>query len=214
MIAELLQGKECFLDIGAHLGWYTCLAAKIIPNGIVYAFEMDDLNYSLLKKNLLINNCSNVEAINMAVSDSTSVVGYKRIKDRPSPEFRIDSRTKKQKIAEYVTVNSIKIDDFFEIKELIPDIIKIDVEGAEMKVLRGMKRILYKYKPILFLEIHPANLHDFNTSTYEIFSFLIRKNYKLFKIEHRRDREQKKRFEMLVKYSEIKGNTMIYAIKR
>jgi len=65
LLVEVLQGAKCFVDVGAHLGWYTCVAAKHMPYGTVYGFELDDLNFALLKQNLAINNCSNVEVHNV-----------------------------------------------------------------------------------------------------------------------------------------------------
>lgn len=211
MLVEVLNGAKCFVDVGTHLGWYTCVAAKHMPYGTVHGFEMDDLNFALLKQNLAINDCSNVEVHNVAVSDSPGVVSYKRDIKRPSPMFHLQARTKDEKSVGFVSVNSVTLDDFLKTKGVVPNVIKIDVEGAEMNVLRGMRQTLCKYKPILFLEIHPANLHNFNTSTYAILSLLIENNYKVFEIKHMRNQESKGGLKPLLKDSMIEGNTMFYA---
>ena len=69
--------------------------------------------------------------------------------------------------------SSINLDNFFSKQKNKPDVIKIDVEGAEMLVLKGMKELLEKRDLILFLEIHGNKLDKFNTTSEEIISFLI-----------------------------------------
>jgi FkbM family methyltransferase len=210
MLVEALQSAKCFVDVGAHLGWYTCIATKIMPYGSVYGFEMDDLNFALLKKNIAINNCTNVAVYNVAVSDSPGVVSYKREIKRPSVVFRLHANTKDEKSVGSVSVNSVTLDEFFKSKGIVPDVIKVDVEGAEMNVLMGMRQMLRNYKPILFLEIHPSSLHYFKTSTSAILSLLIENDYKVFEIESKRSQESKGRLKPLLQDSMIEGNTMLY----
>lgn len=211
MLVEALQSAKCFVDVGAHLGWYTCLAAKHMPSGSVYSFEMDDLTFALLEMNIAINNLANVNVYNMAVSDSSDVVRYEREIKRPSPERRLMLDTKDEKSAGSVSVNSVMLDDFLKRNGVVPDLIKVDVEGAEMNVLLGMRQILHDEKPILFLEIHPPNLHYFNTSTSAILSLLIENGYRVFEIESMRDEESVKRLKPLRQDSILEGNTMLYA---
>ncbi len=94
MLIEALQSARCFVDVGTNLGWYTCIAAMQMRGGIVYGFEMDDLNFALLEKNIAINNCPNVEVFNLAVSDSSGVVSYERDENRPNPGFCLDVNIK------------------------------------------------------------------------------------------------------------------------
>ena len=211
MLIEALRSAKCFVDVGAHLGWYTCIAAKHMPCGSVYGFEMDDLSFALLEQNISINNFTNVEVYNVAVSDFPGVVSYKRDTKRPSPTFRIQANEKKSEAAGSVSVNSVKLEEFFKNKGIVPDVIKVDVEGAEMNVLIGMRQTLRNYKPILFLEIHPSNLCYFNTSTSAILSLLTENGYRIFEIENMRTQESKKRLKPLLKNSMLEGNTMLYA---
>ncbi len=89
--------------------------------------------------------------------------------------------------------------------------IKIDVEGAEMNVLMGMRQTLNDHMPILFLEIHPFNLNHFNTSISAILSFLIESGYQVFEIEGLRLQEASRRLKPLLPDSMINGNAMLYA---
>ena len=54
LVLETARKSRCFVDVGTNLGWYTCLVSRCTLQGVVYAFEMDDLNYALLKENLRI----------------------------------------------------------------------------------------------------------------------------------------------------------------
>jgi len=211
MIVEALHTAKCFVDVGTHLGWYTCLASKHMPHGVVYGFEMDDLFFGLLKKNLAINNCSNVEAYNLAVFDSTGVVNYKRDSNRYSSGFRLQTNTTDEEAIGIESVESVALDDFLQTKGVVPDVIKVDVEGAEMNVLMGMKQILRNHKPILFLEVHPSILRDFNTSISEILSLLMELNYNVFEIENMRNQESEGQLTPLLQEAVIEDNTMLYA---
>lgn len=212
MIIDSLRDAKCFVDVGANLGWYTCIAATHMPNGAVYAFEMDDLNFALLKKNIAINDLSNVEVHNMAISNSCSLVSYQRDENRPSPTFRMDASTENEKSAGRVSVHSITLDDFFQSKRIVPDVVKIDVEGAEMNVLMGMKKTLRESRPIIYLEIHPYDLQHYHTSTTSIISMLIEGGYEVSEIEDMRKYETTKRLTLLLADAVLDRNTMLYAV--
>jgi FkbM family methyltransferase len=211
MIVEALRGKHCFVDVGTNLGWFTCLASKIIPNGNIYGFEMDDLNFALLQKNISLNKCNNVECINMAISESSGDLTYKREIDRPDAGFRLEPGEGAGHLAGFVSVKSVTLDDFLEKRGITPEVIKIDVEGAEMNVLRGMRRTLEKTMPVLFLEVHPEQLHNFNTSTSEIINILISNKYNIFEIESMREQVSEAHLRPLSRDSIVERNSMLYA---
>src|SRR5262249_36554947 len=160
--------------------------------------------------NIALNRCSNVEAHNVAVSDSPGVARYKRDANSPSPELRIQPDMGPEASANEVVVNAIALDHFFQTKGIVPDVIKIDVEGAEMHVLSGMRHTLRELRPILFLEIHPANLPHYHTSPSAILSLLIDNHYEVFEIEHMRSQKATGRLRPLTEHSTIERNTMLY----
>lgn len=212
MLIGSLDGAKCFVDVGTNLGWYTCLACKHMPQGVVYGFELDDFNFSLLKKNLAINSCSNAEVHNIAVSDSTGLVSYMRDSKRPSPCFVLHSDAMDHNRRGLVSVKATSLDDYLESKEFTPDVIKIDVEGAEMNVLRGMERIIKNVKPILFLEVHPNVLPSFNTSPSAIVALLIETGYQVFEIENMRAHDSTAQLKALAQDANLEKNTMLYAV--
>ena len=212
-ILNTLKGATCFVDVGTNLGWYTCLACKHMPNGVVYGFEMDDQNFDLLQKNIAINNCKNAKLQHVAVTDTQGKLSYQKNIDAPSATFRIASDGDTADTCDLVSVDAITMDAFFEDKELKPDVIKIDVEGAEMNVLKGMKKILQIKKPVLFIEVHPWNLSAFHSSPSEIFSFLIDNRYDVYEIEDMRAFDGNKSLRKLNKTSELNGNPMLFATR-
>ena len=182
LIADLAHAR-CFVDCGANIGWYTCVADKFIKDGRVYGFELDDLNYEILSKNVSMNNCQNVQIFRAAVTDKPGQVTY--VRDAKTPRFalHISSAAHNAQKGKEIAVEAISFDTFFQDKEIKPDVLKIDVEGAEMHVLRGMKEILKNQSPTLFLEVHPEELLTFNSSVDEVMSVLFENGYDVYSTE-------------------------------
>ena len=213
MLVDALRGASCFVDVGTNLGWYTCIAATQMPRGTVYGFEMDDLNYELLCRNSQLNGCRNAELFHLAVSDRPGVVTYERRGTRPSSFFRLQTEGSRSRSSRLVSVQSAALDDlFFDGAKVPPDVMKIDVEGAEMSVLRGMQRILREFRPKLFLEVHPAVLHQFGSSTPEILAFLMDHDYSVCEIQDIREQETAPRLKRLDYGAVIEKNNMLYAV--
>jgi FkbM family methyltransferase len=155
---ETLQSGMVVIDIGAHVGYYTLLAAKLVgPTGKVYAFEPAPGNHDTLLKNIELNNYSNITATKMALSDqkgnatiylSGLDTGRHSLYQHGLPERGSTS------------VETTTLDYFLE-SEGWPhvDVIKVDVEGAEVAVLDGMARLLDRSPELkLFIEFNPALL--------------------------------------------------------
>ena len=103
----------------------------------------------------------------------------------------------------------------FKEKKLVPDLIKIDVEGAEMKVLNGMKSVLENNNVKLFVEVHPIQLlFKFQSSANAVISMLIKNGYHVFEITNMRGRGKNAGLIKLNQESQLMRNTMIYAYKK
>jgi len=143
----LLRPGQHFVDVGANVGYFACLAARIVlsaPGGKVTAFEADPEIYGLLYDNLALNwHFSGVELHNCAAySRAAELTFHKRRKYQgnssigAAPEADIKALGDEQVT---MKVKAVALDDV--IRERI-DLIKIDVEGAEPFVLEGMQRLL------------------------------------------------------------------------
>lgn len=181
-IVGALKPTDCFVDIGANLGWYTCIGAAHVPDGRVIAMEMDDLNVELLKRNIDLNGFSHVQPVHTALSDRVGVVEYRRSGHRPSSYFQMRHTAENRKRTSLVSVGSTTLDLFVEETGCHPDVIKMDVEGAECHILKGMTRVLSECRPVLFLEVHPMFLRDFGTSVREVLTILADQGYTIARI--------------------------------
>lgn len=128
-----------FVDIGANIGLYTIMMSKILgKRGKVIGIEPDPDLFSVLKENVRINNCSNVELFNVAAWSTDSKL--KLYKAQFGASFLHNSVMKK--ISEkYDEVDAVPLDKI--VKQEKVDLIKIDVEGAEVEVFKGSKRIFF-----------------------------------------------------------------------
>lgn len=212
LLLDALKTSKCFVDVGTFLGYFTCLASKVIPDGAIYGFEMCKTTYELLKKNVRINRCNNVTINNFAVGDSCSEVSYIK-KTENLPGLSLCAEMYKNNAVETVNVQSISLDTFFKDKDVHPDVCKIDVEGAEMQVLSGMDNIIKNNDVILFIEIHPENLIYFNSSSTEVICKLIGYGYRVFEIENIREFGEQAELRPLNNKTVLTNNTMIYAYK-
>jgi len=212
LIHDLKDGM-CFIDIGAHIGYHTVIASKIVgEQGVVHAFEIDEFNYSLLKKNLEKSKVNNVKAHHIAISDSEDKIQYVRVIDSANPLNHLVYNNETQKNDDIVTVDGISLDEFCYKEKTTPDVIKLDVEGAEYKAIIGMKKLLSNPDIKLFCEIHPYQLSCFGHTVKQVLDIIKACGMEMFEILDMRKYDRDIRLRPITdKDCEINGNTMIYA---
>lgn len=212
LLADVLKTSRCFADVGANIGYFTCFASKIMRDGTVYAFEMNEGNLAVLKKNISMNRLANVVPVHAAVTDSNGFI-TKYTSRKTAGNYSLARPVGENEHCEEAGVPAIALDDFFDRSGILPDVYKIDVEGAEMLVLKGMGRILRDSGPKLLLELHPGTLPRMGTSAGEIVSMLAGLGYRMFEIENMRERGEEGEFRRITRQSVLDENTMIYAYK-
>ena len=157
---ETLIPGMVVIDIGAHVGYYTLLAAKLVgPAGKVYAFEPEPGNHATLQKNIELNNYPNIVATQIAVSDSRGRASiYLSSLDNGRHSMFQHGLPKRGS----VQVETTTLDWFLETQDLPRvDLIKIDVEGAEVDVLDGMHQLLARSPHLkLIIEFNPTLLQS------------------------------------------------------
>ena len=131
LFVETVKRNQTVVDIGANVGIYTLMAAKLVgKNGMVYAFEPDPDNFKLLEKNVKLNGFTNVRLVNAAVADKTGTLAFAQ--DRANPGESHIGNGKLQ-------VQAVRLADWLK-KEKVEkiNVIKMDIEGAEVSALTGM----------------------------------------------------------------------------
>lgn len=162
-----------FVDIGAHIGKYTILVGKKLNgSGKVIAIEPEKNNFKILKKNISLNKLNNIHAINVGCFSENKKT--KLFIDREGTGAHSISNQISKK---YEEIDVRKLDDVLsQLKIKKVDLIKIDVEGAEVNVLKGSLKTLKKSHPKIIFEAL-----DKNTLS-EIRSLLKKLNYRIKKI--------------------------------
>lgn len=149
--AALAPGQTVY-DIGAHAGFYTLLAGRLVgPTGNVVAFEPDPRNLTNLRSHVELNRLGNVRVVAAAVG---STVGMSRM------TFSASSYENQLSAEGQWTVECLTVDDAVARMGLpLPHCMKIDTEGAEEGVLLGALETLACAKPTVFLATHSPELH-------------------------------------------------------
>jgi len=146
-IAGSVTAGAVFFDVGAHAGYYSLLASQLVTaTGRVVAFEPDARNVGYLKEHLRLNDAGNVTVIEAAVADATGPARF-----TPDPSGFGGALSD----AGSAAVQTVTIDTLVEAGTLpAPNYVKIDVEGAEFRVLCGARRVLRAVRPTIFLALH------------------------------------------------------------
>jgi len=173
VMLDEVNPDDVVFDVGANIGYFTCLAAIRTKSGEVHAFEMGHENFNILEKNIRLNQLSNAKPVCMAVSDDNGKVS---ILDSPVGNAVTKILEDTPPGGDIISVPSISLDAYSRQSGAKPDFVKIDVEGAEMKVLQGMRNIL-KDGVKLLVEIHDKELKLFHSSKQEVLDFIAASGY-------------------------------------
>ncbi len=147
VIAQFVKPGSTVFDVGASAGFYTLAFSRLVEQqGHVYAFEPVAENMSNILRHVKLNALQNVILLQVAVKDTTGVVGFKVSADNVTGAISEDEPYK---------VPTLSLDYLVESQICaMPDLIKIDVEGAESSVLEGSKAILSRKRTALFIALH------------------------------------------------------------
>lgn len=167
------------VDVGTNIGWTVLNFGRLSDSGKVIGFEPDPFNYEVCKKNLEKNKLTNIELLPVGLGDTNGEV---RLEVR-TPGNRGGNRVSP---TDHVNTTPVQIKPLDSVEAVVSlqtvDLIKLDVEGYELHVLRGARGLLTKHKPILFIEVDDRNLNDQNDSAQALILFLEEAGYS--SIEH------------------------------
>lgn len=176
LFCKVVKKGDVVVDLGANIGYFTLLAARLVgKEGKVYAFEPEPRNYNYLLKNIQLNGYGNVVAVQKAVADKPGLVklficpydtGHHTIQQYGGiKEYRPELAGDKK---EFVEIETVRLDDFFEEIATPINVIKMDVEGAEMLALSGMEQIIRENENLaMFVEFFPLLIREMGQSPEE-----------------------------------------------
>jgi FkbM family methyltransferase len=148
LFQELVKPGDVVYDIGAHFGYYTLLSSKLVGDGgKVIAFEPSPANLVRLYRHINLNDRKNVQVLELAVSDHEGIAHF---------ETRTGSGVGHLADDGPLEVKLTTLDSLTQFP--LPQVMKIDVEGAEVGVLNGAKTLFARCKPLIFLSLHGDDL--------------------------------------------------------
>jgi FkbM family methyltransferase len=175
---HVLQPGMTFLDAGANDGIYTVFAAKRVGNGgTVWAFEPSGRELSRLRHNLELNHLT-ARVFPLALADCSgqaelSVGAYEHAGHNTLGAFAYQTEMEGKALVEVRRLDEVLNEN--PLARL--DLMKIDVEGAELRLLRGAVETLRKYRPVLLFEVSEGSLKHQGGSPQELLAFLRTENY-------------------------------------
>ncbi len=157
-LKSCLRPGMTFLDIGANAGYFTLLGSSIVGEevgGVTIAFEPVPVNVEVIKNHLKANNIENVMVEELAISNCSGEVIF-AIEDTNANSHMKDINIThaNSNPNDEIRVRSITLDEYVIKQKIKPDLIKIDVEGAEMKVLDGGENTFQNVRPISIVSTH------------------------------------------------------------
>ncbi len=179
VLFSLLQDDAVILDIGANIGWYSLLFSKRLPLAKIYSFEPIETTYRHLITNITLNKADNVFPYNIGLSEKegSSIYYYFPGGAVLASEKNLLSCPKAQEIVCKVELLD-KIVSTYKINKI--DLIKCDVEGAELSVIKGGLNSIKTYLPILFIELFERWSIQFNYHPNDVINLLNELGYECF----------------------------------
>jgi FkbM family methyltransferase len=181
-LAKRIKTSKVYADVGGNVGVFSVLPALLNPNCKIFCFEPDVTLKPLILRNMKLNRVdeTRIAIISTAAGDRDGNLEY------PPHAYGFLANICKEDVSIYnVKYNApvIRLDDYFRQQGADPDLLKIDIDGAELAALRGMSRILKEIKPDLLLEVHPVHLTRLGSNASEVCDFLRKFDYQFYLLD-------------------------------
>jgi len=182
LLQRVIKPGMTFIDAGANMGLYSIFAARRVgARGTVLALEPSGREFEILQRNVKLNLLTNVITIRKAVSDRASEVELSVAPLEKSGHNTLGAFGYDTPLAHRERVQAERLDDIVYGEGLARvDVIKMDIEGAEMAALRGAVETLRQFKPVLILELSDRSLQHQGTGSGEVLAWLEQQGYRVF----------------------------------
>ena len=151
---RLLGPGDVLYDVGANIGFFSLVGARLVePGGRVYAFDPVPENAEAVRVNAALNGIGNVTVLERAAGAARGRDRLLRVEDLSWSQ--LESQGWHPKTVDAVEVEVVPIDELVASGEVQPPtLVKIDVEGAELDVVRGMAQTIERHRPAIVCELH------------------------------------------------------------
>ncbi len=177
-LMEVLKPGDAFLDLGANIGYFTLLASKLVgPTGTVIAVEPSIRALRKLTHHLWLNQCDNVLLLSCAAGDD-----WRRVSLGLANESNIGGSallTPGESNRRIEPALLAPLDELLQSTELKLRLIKLDLEGFELSALRGCRRLIERFRPLIMCEVTEKLLQKYGHSANELILFFQELGYEL-----------------------------------
>lgn len=177
---NILRRGDVALDVGANIGRMSVLASRLVgPTGRVFSFEPSPKVVSSLYRNLAINRCSNVVVRTFALADYDGVTCF---------HMPVGTNSAWGSLREIGTGASIEVEVFVRSLDSLAELpgpirlLKIDVEGADLKVVRGAANLIRTQRPMIILEYSPDWIRQLGDDPLWLEKFLLEEGYYAYEL--------------------------------
>ena len=182
---SLVEEGTTIIDVGTNIGETLLNFALLNKRGVNIGFEPVPFLFERAKENIRLNRAENIVLLNLALSNDNSTLFFNYVNNNNSGGIFLTSETTMESASS--RVQSIRLDDYVACNNTKNiSLIKIDVEGFEMKVLQGAIQTIKKHKPTLFLELDNNLLRKQQSNARELIDFIKSFDYEIFKAENGR----------------------------
>lgn len=195
LVRQLLSPGDTFVDVGAHWGYFSLLAAERLgPTGRVVAIEADPRVFAVLERTCALNQLDGLTAVHAAVADGPgelTLAGFDERQDNWGLSRLVVGPEQGQgqggaTAAMSYRVRAVALDDLLDEHGIgAVDLVKMDIEGAEAPALQGMRRGLEseRYRRLL-IELHPEALPAFGTTAADLVALILASGYRGYTVDH------------------------------
>lgn len=179
-LAHLLRRGGVAVDAGANVGTYTRVLARLVGrSGRVVAFEPDPEAWAVLRWILRLLRARNVRLEKLALSDREGRSPIWRVRDEAGKaNYALSTLSPAGEGQEFVWIETITLDAYLERRPVARlDVLKIDVEGAELLALRGARASLARFRPTILIELEERHLRRFEVRVEDVKSYLAEQGY-------------------------------------
>lgn len=179
---QLLRPGMTFLDVGANIGYFTLLAARLVQeSGHVYAFEPNPGNCVSLRRSLAENGFNHVTVFQNAAAEKAQTLIFSGGGADSNGRIINESEPMAQEFA-LPRVEAVVLDDVLADAARI-DVIKMDIEGAEPRAWEGMQKLIAKHRPVLVMEFAPELIRITSGADPAAFMEAIQAQYDVYILE-------------------------------